>query len=84
MNPLEGLAQFLLAPFRAIGQFIQSLPPPPGLPPIAQILPPPPFPGALLSANPGKTFKNLEEWEILRNAKGRIEGIRIHRDASVT
>ena len=82
MNPLEGLTQLLLAPFRAIGEFIQSLPSPPGLPPLAQILPPSPFPAALL--NPGKTYNNLEDWEIIRNDRGRIKGLRIRRDARVT
>ena len=26
-------------------------------------------------------YNNLEEWEIVRNEKGRIKTIRIHRDA---
>jgi len=32
----------------------------------------------------GSTYSNLEEWEIVRNEKGRIQSIRIHRNAHVT
>ena len=32
----------------------------------------------------GSTYSNLEEWEIVRNEKGRIQTIRIHRNAHVT
>jgi hypothetical protein len=82
MNPLEGIAQILSLPFRAVGQFIQSLPPPPGLPRLADILPPlPPFMSGLSSL--GATYNNLEEWEVQRNAKGRITGLVVHRDARV-
>ena len=94
MNPLEGIAQLLSLPFRAFGQFIQSLPTPPGLPPLAQILPTPPqFLGLPpLSGDASTTYNNLETWDFIRaphpdgtpNPKGRMQGMRIHRDAKVT
>ena len=36
-------------------------------------------------SSPQKTsYQNLESWEIVRNEKGRISSIHIHRDAKIT
>lgn len=37
---------------------------------------------AQATASSKVTYKNVEEWEILRDSRGRTQGIRVHRTAT--
>ena len=37
---------------------------------------------ALPVAQPQVTYKNLEEWEFIKNGDGRVTGVRVHRTAT--
>ena len=59
------ISLLLFWPFLIIGQVLRSLPP---------------FPSFQLpKAEPGSLYENEERWDFIRNARGRIESVVVHR-----
>lgn len=40
--------------------------------------------GYSLAPKPVATYSNLEEWELQRDETGRLQGVKVHRDAKQT
>ena len=78
----NSIIDVLLLPLKLLNALIQAVPPPPGLQKLPSLFGD--AGGLSLPTGPpasSGSYQNLEEWEIVRNDKGRIAGIRIHRDA---